>query len=272
MTDKRPFILITNDDGILAPGIRHLWQSVHDFADTAVIAPHAEKSGCALSITATKPLMVRTVPWDRETPAWSLNGTPADCVKMGCKVLLDKRPQMVLSGINRGSNAGRTVLYSGTAGGAIEATMQNLPGIALSFSDHEPPPLSATKEYLSAIVKYFLANPPAPGVFINVTFPLSSHTRIQGVRLAKQGRGYWLEDPERRLHPEGVPYYWLGMKWGTFEEDAESDISLLAQGYITVVPIQIDQLTHHETFVSHKEPLEHFLRKNIVNYSSTPVE
>ena len=114
---NRPLILLTNDDGIHAAGIRHLWEAVSDLADIAIVAPDQERSGCGLSITWTKPLQIRPFPWDAGTPAWSLNGTPADCVKMACSVLLDRKPHMVLSGINKGSNAGRTVLYSGTVGG-----------------------------------------------------------------------------------------------------------------------------------------------------------
>ena len=270
-TNMKPFILLTNDDGIHAPGLKHLWQTVHDFTDTAIIAPHVEKSGCGLSITCSKPLMVRPVSWDGGTPAWSLNGTPSDCVKMACNVILDKRPQMVLSGINRGSNAGRTVLYSGTMGGAIEATFKEIPGIAFSFSDFEPPSVSATKEYISLIIKYFMAHPLPPGVCLNVTFPHMSPKGIKGVRLAKQGRGYWREAPEHRINPEGVPYYWLGGKWAAYEEDPESDVALLTQGYITIAPLQIEQLTHHETLAGRKESLEQIF-KSIENYSSTPVE
>src|SRR4051812_4533286 len=102
----RPFLLITNDDGIHAPGIKHLWQAVHPFADVAIVAPQSEKSGCGLGITWTKPLHIHPVSWELNTPAWTLNGTPADCVKMGLAVLLDKRPDMIISGVNRGSNSG----------------------------------------------------------------------------------------------------------------------------------------------------------------------
>src|SRR3989338_2220579 len=146
----RPFLLITNDDGISAPGIKHLWQAVHEFADVAIVAPHVEKSGCGLSITWAKPLRIQPFVWDGDTPAWSVNGTPADCVKMACSVILEKRPQMVLSGVNRGSNAGRTVLYSGTIGGVIEGAYKNIPGIAFSFSDMNMPlpPLESTKKYI----------------------------------------------------------------------------------------------------------------------------
>lgn len=253
---KRPFILITNDDGIHAPGIRQLWEAVHEYADVAIVAPQSEKSGSGLSITWTKPLNIHPISWGPLTKAWSLNGTPADCVKMACSVLLEQKPQMILSGINRGSNAGRTVLYSGTIGGVIEGSLRNIPGIAFSFSDFTTPPLSAIKQYIFPLVQHFLENPLPQGTFLNVTFPKDCEKGVKGFRFAKQGRGYWVEDPERRIHPEGLPYYWLGGKWSSFDEDPESDVSLLDQSYITAVPIHIDRLTDHQAFMDQKESVE----------------
>lgn len=253
---KRPFILITNDDGIYAPGIRHLWEAVHEFADVAIVAPSHEKSGSGLSITWTKPLRIQPFPWEGATPAWHLNGTPADCVKMACSVLLEKPPQMIISGINRGSNAGRTVLYSGTVGGVIEGTLKNIPGIAFSFCDFDTPPVSATKPFIFPLIQHFLDNPLPQGTFLNVNFPTDCAKGAKGVRMAKQGRGYWVEAPEQRIHPEGIPYYWLGGQWKSFTEDPESDVALLEEGYITAAPIQIDQLTNQEQFANHKQQME----------------
>lgn len=254
---RRPFLLITNDDSIHAPGIKQLWEAVSGFADVAIVAPHHEKSGCGLSITWTKPLQLRPFVWEGNTPAWSINGTPADCVKMACSVLLERKPDMVLSGINRGSNAGRTVLYSGTVGGVIEAAHKNIPGIAFSYCDFDPPPLSASKETIVALVRHFLEHPLPHGTLLNVNFPHNTAQGIKGIRLAKQGHGYWVEAPERRLHPEGAPYYWLGGKWCPNEkEDPESDVALLEQGFVACVPIQIHQLTDFETFQKQKTLFE----------------
>lgn len=250
--NERPFFLLTNDDGINAPGLKHLWQALIDWADLAIVAPHSEKSGCGLSITWTKPLQIRQVPWDMGTSAWSINGTPADCVKMAMSVLLEKPPQLILSGVNRGSNAGRTVLYSGTVGGVIEGTLRNIPGIAFSFSDLDIPPLNLTKPYITSIIKHFLKHKLPQGTFINVTFPCDCHENMKGLRFAKQGKGYWIEEPDRRIHPEGIPYYWLGGKWCSFEEDPESDVALLEQGFVTAAPIQISQLTDLKLFEQHK--------------------
>ncbi len=260
---KRPFLLITNDDGIQAPGIKHLWEAVSEFADTSIVAPNTERSGSSVSITWTKPLKIHPIQWDSPTTkAWSLNGTPADCVKMACSTLLEQMPQMIISGINRGSNAGRTVLYSGTIGGIIEGTLRGIPGIAFSFCDFTPPPLSSTKRFIFPLIDHFLKNPLPQGTFLNVTFPVNCENGVKGVRLAKQGRGYWVEDPEKRMHPEGLPYYWLGGKWSSFNEDPESDVALLGEGYITAVPIHVDELTDLKAFNARKETLETLFSQN----------
>lgn len=256
---KRPFLLITNDDGIHASGIKHLWQAVHKFADVAIIAPHHEKSGSGLSITWMKPLHIRPYPWEGETPAWSLNGTPADCIKMALAVLLEKKPDMIISGINRGSNSGRTVLYSGTIGGVIEGVLKGIPGIAFSFSDFEDPPVAVTEKYIFPIIQHFLKNPLPHGTLLNVNFPVNTKERVRGVRIAKQGKSYWKEAPDRRLHPEGAPYYWLGGAWGSVDEDPESDVALLEQGYIAVAPIHVGELTCKNTF----EKFKHLTEKDL---------
>ena len=253
----RPFLLITNDDGIHAPGLKHLWQAVHEFADTAIVAPLVERSGCGLSITWGKPLMIRKVEWDGGTLAWSLTGTPADCVKMALAELLGRKPDLIISGINRGSNSGRTALYSGTIGGVIEGAMKGIPGIAFSFSDYDfTPPLSATKNYIFPLIQHFLAHPLPRDTVLNVNFPYNCEKEIKGVRMAKQGRSHWAEHPEKRIHPEGLPYYWLGGRWCACEEDPESDVALLEQGYITAAPLQVVQLTHGEAFSAHKIALQ----------------
>ncbi len=252
----RPFLLITNDDGVHAPGIKHLWQAVHKHADVAIVAPHAEKSGCGLGITWTKPLHIHPIYWEGNTPAWSVNGTPADCVKMALSVLLEKRPDMIISGVNRGSNSGRTVLYSGTIGGVIEGALKGIPGAAFSFSDYEVPPLEVTEGYIFPVIKHFLNYPLPNGTLLNVNFPYRCKEGIKGFRMAKQGKSYWQEAPDRRIHPEGAPYYWLGGAWGAVEEDPNSDVALLDQGYVTAAPIHVGELTCRLTLEKYKDSAE----------------
>lgn len=253
---KRPFLLITNDDGIQAPGLKHLWECVSDFADVAIVAPHGEKSGAGLSITWTKPLRIHPILWENGVDAWSVNGTPADCVKMALSVLLEKKPDLIISGINRGSNAGRTVLYSGTIGGVIEGVFKNVPGIAFSFSDFDIPSIEKTKVYIQFLIQHFLKGPLPEGTFLNVTFPVNFKEECKGFRFTKQGRGYWNESPERRLHPQGIPYYWLGGKWKPFDESEESDVTLSEKGFVTATPIHVGHLTDLKAYEKHKLSIE----------------
>jgi len=248
---------MTNDDGIHAQGLKTLWKSVHEFADVAIVAPLIEKSGCGLGITWGKPLRIAPVEWEGCAKAWSLNGTPADCVKMALSVLLDRRPDLIISGINRGSNSGRTALYSGTVGGVIEGAMKGIPGIAFSFSDYDSnPSADIAKKYIAPLIQYFLAHPLPHETILNVNFPYNCDREIKGVRVAKQGKGHWIEQPDRRIHPEGLPYYWLGGRWHSDAEEPESDVALLDQGFITAVPLQVGQLTHPEVYSAHKEALQ----------------
>lgn len=250
---KRPFILITNDDGIRSPGLKHLWQATHEWADLAIVAPHYEKSGCGVSITWSRPLTICEHTWEDNTPAWSINdGTPADCVKMALRVLLSRTPDLILSGVNCGSNAGQTLLYSGTTGGVIEGVLQNIPGIAFSFPEFRFPPVGCVQSSLSKIIHHFLQHPLPPGTFINVNYPAECEKKIEGIRMARQGRGRWMENPDRRNRPEGGSYYWLGGRWSTPDEEPDSDIALLKKGFITVVPIRVFDLTDLPLYHQHR--------------------
>ncbi len=255
---QRPLFLLTNDDGIHAPGLKHLWQALSDLGDITIVAPTQDTSGSGVSITWTRPLHLHSVPWEQGTAAWSLNGTPADCVKMALSAVLDRKPDLILSGINQGSNAGRTALYSGTVGGVIEGTLKGIPGIAFSFCDTDAPSLQTTRAYLRSIVLHFLAHPLPKGSLLNVNFPYRSEERILGLRFAKQGQSYWIEAPDKRTHPEGFPYYWLGGKWFSSEEASDSDVALLEKGYITATPLQVAELTDEPSLrhcKEHWEPL-----------------
>lgn len=255
---KRPFILICNDDGIHSRGIRHLYNAIKPFADCVVAAPLVEKSGAGLSITFTKPLQIQTIHWDDEinTPAYRINGTPADCVKLAVTVLLDKKPDLIVSGINKGSNAGRNVLYSGTIGAVIEGVLKKIPGIAFSCSELTDPNFLSAEKYIYPIIDYFLKNPIEPDSFLNVNFPKKEKT-IKGFKIASQGVGYCLEIPDKRLHPNGHTYYWMATDWNKEEEKNEhSDVTLLEDGYITAVPVNIGDLTCKKQFEKHKESFE----------------
>lgn len=253
----RPKILITNDDGIHAPGIKHLWKALKHYADVTVVAPANEQSAVGLSITMRTPLHLQSVNWGEEAQIWSVSGTPADCVKMALNVVMKSPPDLVVSGINRGSNCGRNVLYSGTVAGTIEAVMHDIPGIAFSCFDFDVPDYEAAQSHITNIIDYVIAHPLPSGTLLNVNFP-TKDLPLKGFKMARQARGYWGEEPQQRQHPsEGVHYYWLGARFVEFDEHEEGDISLLRQGYVTAVPVHVGELTDHRHLEAQKE---HFAR------------
>lgn len=154
----KPKVLMTNDDGINAPGIRHLWYALKDIADVTVIAPAQEQSATSLSITLRQPLMIQKQSWEGGDNIYSVTGTPADCVKMGISVILDREPDLVVSGINRGTNAGRNLLYSGTVAGCIEAALHGLPAIAFSCHDYWETDYTAAQEHVPNIFYHALVD------------------------------------------------------------------------------------------------------------------
>lgn len=249
---RRPHILLTNDDSISAPGLYSLWRALKDRADVTIVAPALEQSGSGLGITIKRPLRIKDVPWAEGTEAYSVDGTTADCVRLALRVLLSSPPDLVASGINRGANSGRNLLYSGTVGGVIEASMHGIPGIAFSCDDFFAPNFIRAEPFIYPLVEYVLENPFIKGTFLNVTIP-DHEGPIQGIRMAKQGQSYWRETPQECHHPEGERFYWLGGQWFDHEDEhEESDIMLVKKGYLTAVPIYAQQLTDLEEFDQRK--------------------
>ena len=247
---RQPKILLVNDDGIQDAGLRYLWELLHPHADLTIVAPAAEKSGAGTSITMYHPLHVRKVEWPENTPAYSVSGTPADCVKLALGELLPQPPDYVFSGINKGTNQGRNVFYSGTVGGAIEGALRHIPSVALSCRFEHSPDYSAADDVTLPILNFLHDHPLRPGTLLNVNLP-AQHP-IKGLRLARQGDSFWRETPDRRTHPGGWNYYWLGGEHAETDEHEESDVHLLEQGYATAVPIRVTELTCHDTLDTHR--------------------
>ncbi len=253
----RPSLLITNDDGVYAPGIKALAAAVAPMAEVMIVAPSENVSGAGVGITLNNPLRMEEVSEDLGFKAWKVSGKPADCIKLGLNAFLPRTPDLILAGINRGSNLGRTVFYSGTVGGVIEGALRRVPGIAFSYENYDNPDYTLLQKYILPIVEHVLKYPLPAGTILNVNFP---EKPIQGIRLAKQGLGYMNDDPDKRIHPtERTPYYWLGEKWEHHDEPADSDVVLLAQGYITAVPIRVQELTHHAHVEEHRPTFEQLL-------------
>jgi len=258
---KRPNILITNDDGIHAPGIKHLWNALKDHANLTIVAPAGEQSAVGMSITVRHPLQIHKMDWYQpNSNIWSVTGTPADCVKMALSVVLDSPPDLIVSGINRGTNAGRNVLYSGTVAGVIEGTLHGIPGIAFSCRQYQSPTYHTVEQYIPKVVDYILEHPLPNGSLLNVNFPEDTENGVKGFKMTRQGLEFWGEDPDERSHPaEGHSYYWMGAKLIEFDEHENSDIAWLKKGYMTAVPVHVSELTDHKHLEEHKSHFEEIL-------------
>ncbi len=241
LTKPKPLILITNDDGIHAPGIYHLWRALHQHYRLAIVAPNAQQSAVGLGLSIRSTLHLNKIEWPLETTAWSLTGTPADCVKMALNKL-GEIPSLIVSGINQGSNAGRNVLYSGTVGGVIEGTLRGIPGIAFSCRDYDAPNYEIAEKFIPSIVSHIFHHPLPRGTLLNVNFPDGPESLPKGFKLTRQGLDYWF--PHAHEQDQGGFFYSF-IEEQQFEEHPESDIFWLNQGYVTAVPIHVNELTDH---------------------------
>lgn len=250
-------ILITNDDGIHSPGLKELFEAVKHLGPITITAPDTERSGASTSTTFTTPLKLTSHPWPNAT-AYHINGTPADCIKLALGVLLkDNPPDLVISGINHGTNSGRNVLYSGTVGGVIESALRGFPSIAFSYNDWSHHSFPDVKPHIPHIITHFVVHPLPPGTLLNVNFP---NPPLKGIKLARQGLGYWLEDPKH----QGDSSYMMEGLWADFhDEHPESDISYLKQNYITCSPLHVNELTDHTVLTTHREHFEQMLSEKL---------
>lgn len=268
---QRPKILLCNDDGIQAPGLKSLWKALFeaDIADIFIIAPATEKSGAGASITWDKPLEVCKFNWPENTPAWSISGSPADCIKIGTRMVLDFQPDFILSGINAGSNAGRNVLHSGTVGAVIEGIFRGIPGIAFSCENGSNPNFHVAEKCIIPIFEYVRKYPLPRGSFLNVNVPHAAKDTVKGFRLTRQGKGRWSEDPFLHLETELSRSYWLGGKPDELVEPEDCDIALLREGYLTAVPIFVNDLTEYSELEKRKKDFDSLFAPSIVRTHST---
>lgn len=241
--NKEKLIFLTNDDSYRSKGFAAAIEIARQFGRVIAIAPETPQSGMSQAITIYNPLILRKVREEEGVLVYSLNGTPVDCVKMAFDHLFkEEKVDLVISGINHGSNAAVNVLYSGTMGAAIEAAFYNIPSVGLSLTDHD---LDADFEgamlYGSKIVESVLSNEVPKPLCLNVNIPNIDSSEIKGVRLSRQTRGYWREEFFKRTDPHGRDYFWLTGAFSNAEPEAEdTDEWALANGYVSVVPVQVD--------------------------------
>ncbi len=241
----RPLIFITNDDGVCARGLEAIVGVARKFGDVVVIAPEVSHSGGAHAITMYNPLYLRTVHKEDGLEVYACSGTPVDCVKMAFDhLLIARKPDLTISGINHGSNSAISVLYSGTMGAAIEASFYGAPSVGFSLTDHSADADFGDSERVAeVIIRKLLEGPVELPLCLNVNIP--HEQEVKGIRVCRQSKGYWKETFVERKDPRGREYFWLTGSLLNDEPNAEdTDEWALCHGYASVVPIQID-LTDH---------------------------
>ncbi|MBT8184696.1 MAG: 5'/3'-nucleotidase SurE [Eudoraea sp.] len=241
---EKPLILVTNDDGITAPGLRALVRYMKEIGDVVVVAPDSPQSGMGHAITLDSTLYSTKVTIDRINGAnaeYSCSGTPADCVKLGLQEILGRKPDICVSGINHGSNSSINVIYSGTMSAAIEAGIEGIPAIGFSLCDYSwEANFDASRDSVIQIVREALDNSIPSGVVLNVNIPKLGAEDIKGIRVCRQARANWKEKFDKRTNPMGKDYYWLTGEFELLDEGEDTDEWALANGYISVVPTQFD--------------------------------
>ncbi len=245
---KKPLILVTNDDGINAPGIRTLISVMNTIGDVVVVAPDSPQSGMGHAITVNATLYVNKVQVDDgPQKEYRCSGTPADCIKLAIRELLDRKPDICVSGINHGSNSSINVIYSGTMSAAVEAGIEGIPSIGFSLLDYSwDANFEATKSFVKRITEEVLENKPKNGLILNVNIPNLPKNDIKGIKVCRQAKGNWVEEFDKRTNPMGKDYYWLSGKFVDLDNGEDTDTFFLENGYITVVPVQFD-LTAYKT-------------------------
>ena len=244
---KRPLILVTNDDGINAPGIRTLISVIKDIGDVIVVAPNSPQSGMGHAITINSTLhSSRITPKNSEIIEYSCSGTPADCVKLAINELMPRKPDLCVSGINHGSNSSINVIYSGTMSAAIEAGIEGVPAIGFSLLDYSwNADFSQSKDYIRKIILNALNNGIPKGVVLNVNIPAVKKSDIKGVKICRQAKAYWVEEFDKRKNPLGQEYYWLTGKFVNKDQGEDTDEWALKNNYISIVPVEFDLTAHH---------------------------
>jgi 5'-nucleotidase len=244
---KKPLILVTNDDGITAPGIRTLIKIMNTIGEVIVVAPDSPQSGMGHAITVNDTLHCRKEHIDNgPQEEYSTSGTPADCVKLARHEILDRVPDLCVSGINHGSNSSINVIYSGTMSAAIEAGIEGIPAVGFSLLDYSyEANFEHCESYIKKITVEVLNNGLPKGTVLNVNFPKLSEETIKGIKICRQAKANWVEEFDKRTSPHGQDYYWLTGKFVNLDKGEDTDEWALANNYVSVVPVQFDLTAHH---------------------------
>lgn len=244
---KKPLILVTNDDGITAPGIRNLIELMNEMGEVVVVAPDSPQSAMGHAITINSTLHCEKIKvTDGPQIEYSCSGTPADCVKLAVNELLDRKPDLCVSGINHGSNSSINVIYSGTMSAAVEAGIEGIPAIGFSLLDFNwNADFKPLRKYIQQITREALKNGIPKDVVLNVNFPKLKEKDIKGIKICRQAKASWVEEFDKRTNPMGREYYWLTGTFINEDKGEDTDEWALKEGYISIVPTQFDLTAHH---------------------------
>ncbi len=237
-------ILLSNDDGINAPGIRALQKGLQSLGQVVTVAPESEQSAVGHAITIAQPLRVQEVHLNGDLFGYAVNGTPADCVKIALKTLLKEKPDILVSGVNLGANVATNIIYSGTVSAATEGTLLGIPSVAVSLNTYTQPDFSTAVKFAVEIVRKTAENGLPRGTLLNINVPAIEEGKIKGIKVCRQSDRVFQVSFEKRADLRGMDYYWQGGNMDLSEADPTADLNALEQGYVTITPIQYD-LTNH---------------------------
>lgn len=239
-------ILVTNDDGLYAAGLKTLLEVMEEFGKVVLVSTTESMSGMSQALTVKTPLRVKLLEETDRHRIYACNGTPTDIVKLSVNQLLERKPDFVVSGINHGSNSSVSVLYSGTMAAAIEGCLYGITSVGFSLNNFSPAAdFSACSKYIRIVMKIIIKDALPHGVCLNVNIPKVPESEIKGIRVCRQSRGNWKEEFEKRKDPMGKTYYWLTGIYNNHEPDAEdTDEWALAHNYVSLVPVSVDMTAH----------------------------
>ncbi len=247
MTNKEPLILVCNDDGITAPGLRSLIQVMNEIGEVVVVAPDRSQNGIGHAITVDRVLRCDPINIEKgPQKEYSCSGTPVDCVKLAVNVILDCKPDLVVSGINHGSNSSINVIYSGTMSAAVEGSLEGMPSIGFSLCDFRwSANFKPAIKYIKDIALKTLEKGIPNGICLNVNIPKYKGENYKGIKICRQAKANWVEEMDNRKDPHDRNYYWLTGKFINYDEGKDTDEWALSNYYISVVPVNSDITAHH---------------------------
>jgi 5'-nucleotidase len=246
MRKRNPLILVCNDDGVTAPGIQALIAVAKEFGDVVVVAPDKPQSGSGHAITINNTLRIQELKKEEGLEIYSTTGTPVDCIKLAVNEILKEKPDIVVSGINHGSNSSINVIYSGTMSAAIEGCMESIPSVGFSLCDFSiNADFKASQNVARILIGEVLKNGLPEGVCLNVNIPKLQWSEIMGIKVCRQARANWEEEFDVRADPSGKKYYWMTGVFKNYDGGTDTDEWALENNYVSVVPVQFDLTAHH---------------------------